>query len=102
MIYPIPECCQNCKKNRLFSKSDTWETWDCDRLNFCKEFKRWYKWESQTIQYPEVIKPRKRPSKKYLMGRALLHLRDHFSARELAILFKKSKKWIYKKLRELR
>ena len=57
----------------------------------------------RNIIYPEVIpSPKKRPKEKYLISKAILHLRRHFTASELALIFRRSKKYIYKKLKELR
>jgi hypothetical protein len=59
--------------------------------------------ESQ-YQYPQVTRPKKTiitKQERYLISRALLHLRDHFTVKEIANLMNKSKNFIYKKLKEL-
>jgi hypothetical protein len=56
----------------------------------------------RNIVYPEVIsKPKTKPNEGYLFSKALLHLRKHFTPKELALIFRRSKKFIYKKLNEL-
>lgn len=58
------------------------------------------------VVYPETIPHKKIATTKqrraYLMSRALLHLRKNFTQAELAIIFHKSNKFIYLKLKELR
>ena len=57
----------------------------------------------RNIIYPEVISaPKKKSNKNYLISKALLHLRKHFTNKELARLLHKSKKYIYRKLKDLR
>ncbi len=51
--------------------------------------------------YPEVITPKKKRSRKYLLLRALLHLRHYFTPKELAVIFKRSVKYIKRRLWEI-
>lgn len=62
--------------------------------------------ENTILVYPEIVPQKSNPSKSkreaYLIARAMLHLRNHFTQSELAVIFHRSKKFIYMKLKELR
>ena len=55
------------------------------------------------IVYPEVIpRAKKKVNERYLISKALLHLRKHFTIKELALIFRRSKKYIRNKIKDLR